>query len=142
VRLITRGGCNWTDRYPWIIEAARKTRQKQLILDGEAVILGVDGISDFDALHSGKHNDEVQLCAFDILAMDGDDLRALPLSMRKATLSSCCQEGRKASSSIVSSAARSALICFGPPAGWCLRHWCRGDEIGRIKRDGRNTGSR
>ena len=56
------------------------------MIDGEAVILGVDGISDFDALHSGRHNEEVQLCAFDVLAMDGDDLRKLPLSMRKANL--------------------------------------------------------
>ena len=45
-----------------------------------------DGISDLNALHSGKHNDEVQLCAFDILALNGDDLRSLPLSMRKAHL--------------------------------------------------------
>jgi len=42
--------------------------------------------SDFSALHSGKHNDEVQLWAFDVLALDGDDLRKLPLSMRKANL--------------------------------------------------------
>jgi len=49
-------------------------------------VLGVDGVSDFDALHSGKHDDEVQLCAFDILADGGDDLRKLPLSMRKANL--------------------------------------------------------
>jgi len=56
------------------------------VIDGEAVILGVDGDSDFNALHSGKHNNEVQLCAFDVLAMDGDDLRSLPLSMRKANL--------------------------------------------------------
>jgi hypothetical protein len=42
---------NWTDRYPWIVEAARKIRQKRFVLDGEAVILGVDGISDFNALH-------------------------------------------------------------------------------------------
>jgi bifunctional non-homologous end joining protein LigD len=53
VRLITRGGYNWTDRFPWIVEAALKNRQKQFIIDGEAVILGVDGISDFNALHSG-----------------------------------------------------------------------------------------
>jgi len=58
VRLITRGGYNWTDRYPWIVEAARKFRQKRFVLDGEAVILGVDGISDFNALHSRKHDDE------------------------------------------------------------------------------------
>jgi bifunctional non-homologous end joining protein LigD len=44
------------------------------------------GYSDFNALHSGKHNDEVQLVAFDLLAMEGDDLRNLPLSMRKANL--------------------------------------------------------
>jgi len=46
----------------------------------------VDGISDFDALHSGKHNEEVHLCAFDILVEGGDDLRKLLLSMRKANL--------------------------------------------------------
>jgi bifunctional non-homologous end joining protein LigD len=55
--------------------SALKNRIKQFVIDGEAVILGVDGISDFNALHSGKHNEEVQLCAFDVLAMDGDDLR-------------------------------------------------------------------
>src|ERR1700741_4172847 len=86
VRLITRGGYDWTKRYPWIVEAALKNRQKRFVIDGEAVILGVDGISDFNALHSGKHSEEVQLCAFDLLAMDGDDLRDLPLSMRKANL--------------------------------------------------------
>jgi bifunctional non-homologous end joining protein LigD len=86
VRLITRGGYDWTKRIPWIAEAALKNRQKRFVIDGEAVILGVDGNSDFKALHSGKHNDEVQLCAFDVLAMDGDDLRNLSLSMRKANL--------------------------------------------------------
>ena len=78
MRLITRGG--------WIGEAALKNRTRQFVIDGEAVILGVDGISDFNALHSGRHNEEVQLCAFDVLAMDGDDLRRLPLSMRKTNL--------------------------------------------------------
>jgi ATP-dependent DNA ligase len=86
VRLITRGGYDWTSRFPWIGEAALKNRVRQFVIDGEAVILGVDGYSDFNALHSGRHNEEVQLCAFDVLAMDGDDLRDLPLSMRKANL--------------------------------------------------------
>jgi ATP-dependent DNA ligase len=86
VRLIIRGGYDWTKRYPWIVEAALKNRQKRFVIDGEAVVLGVDGISDFNALHSGRHNEEVQLCAFDVLAIDGDDLRDLPLSMRKANL--------------------------------------------------------
>jgi ATP-dependent DNA ligase len=46
------------------------------------VVLGVDGIPDFNTLHSRKHDDEVQLYAFDCLALDGKDLRQLPLSMR------------------------------------------------------------
>jgi bifunctional non-homologous end joining protein LigD len=70
--LITRGGYDWTKRYPWIVEAALKNRQKRFVIDGEAVILGVDGISDFNALHSGKHDEDVQLCAFDLLALDGE----------------------------------------------------------------------
>ena len=79
MRLITRGGYHWTKRYPWIVEAALKNREKRFVIDGEAVVLGVDGDSDFDALHSGRHNDEVQLCAFDILFEGDHDLRKLPL---------------------------------------------------------------
>jgi len=86
VRLITKGGYDWTKRFPWIVEAALKNRAKQFVIDGEAVILGVDGRSDFNALHSGKQNGDVQLCAFDVLAAGGEDLRALPLSKRKASL--------------------------------------------------------
>ncbi|MBR0794802.1 DNA ligase [Bradyrhizobium jicamae] len=86
VQLITKGGNDWTKRYPRIVEAALSNRQKQFVIDGEAVTLGVDGISDFDALHAGKHDAEVQLCAFDILALGGEDLRGLPLSMRKTNL--------------------------------------------------------
>src|ERR1700746_1219826 len=86
VRLITRGGYNWTERYPWIVEAALNTRDRQFRLDGEAVVLGVDGVPDFNALHSRKHDEEVQLYAFDIMALDGEDLRKLPLSMRKTNL--------------------------------------------------------
>jgi ATP-dependent DNA ligase len=85
VRLITRGGYNWSDRHPWIVESARKNRHKQFVIDG-AVLLGVNGISDFNALHSRRQDEEVQLYAFDILALDGEDLRSLPLSMRKTNL--------------------------------------------------------
>jgi ATP-dependent DNA ligase len=54
VRLITRGGYNWADRYPWIVEVARKIRQTHFVLDGEAVVLGLTGDADFDALHSRR----------------------------------------------------------------------------------------
>jgi bifunctional non-homologous end joining protein LigD len=82
VRPITRNGYGWSGRFPWIVESALKNRQKQFVIDGEAV----DGVPDFNALHSRQHDDEVQPYAFDILALEGDDLRKLPLSMRKTNL--------------------------------------------------------
>lgn len=86
VRLRTKNGFDWTERYPWVVESALKIRQKRFVLDGEIVVLGVDGISDFDALHSRRHDHEAQFYAFDILAGDGDDYRGLPLSLRKPNL--------------------------------------------------------
>jgi bifunctional non-homologous end joining protein LigD len=50
VRLFTRNGYDWTKRYPLIVEAACRIKTKQFVIDGEAVLLGVDGISDFDGL--------------------------------------------------------------------------------------------
>ena len=86
MRLFTRNGHDWTKRYPLIVEAAQRMRQSQFLLDGEAVLLDLRGISDFDGLMSHKHDDEVQLYAFDVLALDGEDLRKLPLHLRKTNL--------------------------------------------------------
>jgi bifunctional non-homologous end joining protein LigD len=86
VRLFTRNGHDWTSRYPRIVEAALRNRNARFVLDGEAVLLDADGISDFNALHSRKRDAEVQLYSFDCLAADGDDLRRLPLSLRKTNL--------------------------------------------------------
>jgi bifunctional non-homologous end joining protein LigD len=65
VRLLTRNGHDWSGRYPWIVESALKNRTKQFVIDGEAVVLGVNGVSDFQALYSHKHDNGVQLYAFD-----------------------------------------------------------------------------
>ena len=86
VRLYTRNGYDWTDRYPLIVETAHRIRSRQFVLDGEAVLLDLQGLSDFDGLMSRQHDEEVQLYAFDILALDGDDLRKLPLHLRKTNL--------------------------------------------------------
>jgi ATP-dependent DNA ligase len=86
VRLRSKGGLDWTKRFPLIAETARRIRQNQFILDGEVVVLGVDGISDFSALHSGRHDDVAQFYAFDMLAGDGDDYRRLALGLRKTNL--------------------------------------------------------
>ena len=56
VRLFTRNGHDWSDRFPLITEAALRNRNSSFVLDGEAVLLGVDGRSDFNGLHSRKHD--------------------------------------------------------------------------------------
>jgi bifunctional non-homologous end joining protein LigD len=82
----TRNGHDWSDRFPLITEAALRNRHSSFVIDGEAVLLGVDGRSDFNGLHSRRHDDKVQFYAFDIPAEGGEDLRKLPLSMRKTNL--------------------------------------------------------
>src|SRR6478752_3486528 len=86
VRLFTRNGHDWSGRYPLITEAALRVRNTSFVIDGEAVLLGVDGVSDFNGLRSRKHDAEVEFYAFDCLVSDGEDLRKLPLSMRKTNL--------------------------------------------------------
>jgi bifunctional non-homologous end joining protein LigD len=86
VRLLTRRGYDWSDRYPLIVQAALRLRKSSFVIDGEAVVLGSDGISDFDALHQGKRNAEVRLYAFDLLSDDGVDMRDETLQIRKLWL--------------------------------------------------------
>jgi ATP-dependent DNA ligase len=50
VRLFTRNGHDWTGCYPLIVQAALRNRSSSFVIDGEAVLLGIDGISDFKGL--------------------------------------------------------------------------------------------
>jgi bifunctional non-homologous end joining protein LigD len=86
VRLFTRRGYDWTDRYPAIAVAAAKLRARSFTLDGEAVVCGADGVAVFDALHRRRHASDAVLFAFDLLELNGEDLRPLPLGKRKARL--------------------------------------------------------
>src|SRR5580704_5969621 len=86
VRLLTRRGYDWTDRYPAIANAAAKLKARSFTLDGEAVVAGADGIAVFDALHRRGRVTDAILQAFDLLELDGEDLRPLPLNQRKDRL--------------------------------------------------------
>src|SRR4051794_29320458 len=70
---------------PLITEAALRLGKSSFV-DGEAVVLGPDGISDFDPLHGGKRDADVRLYAFDLLADDGVDMRDETLEIRKLWL--------------------------------------------------------
>jgi bifunctional non-homologous end joining protein LigD len=86
VRLFTRRGHDWTERYPGIAAAAAKLRAKSFTLDGEAAVSGADGVAVFEALHRRRAAPDAILHAFDLLELSGKDLRPLPLVARKAML--------------------------------------------------------
>jgi bifunctional non-homologous end joining protein LigD len=86
VRLFTRRGFDWTDRYPAIAAVAAKLRARSFTLDGEAAVSGADGVAVFEALHRRRAAPDAVLHAFDLLELNGKDLRMLPLGARKAKL--------------------------------------------------------
>jgi bifunctional non-homologous end joining protein LigD len=86
VRLFTRRGYDWTDRYPAIARAAARLCARSFTIDGEAAVCGTDGIAIFDALHRRGTVTEAMLYAFDLLELDGVDYRPLPLGKRKERL--------------------------------------------------------
>jgi len=87
VSIITRGGYDWTERYPLIVAGALRLRGS-FVIDGEGVVCGEDGVADFELLHSRKHDRSCFLYAFDMMERSGVDMRSLPLAERKARLRS------------------------------------------------------
>jgi bifunctional non-homologous end joining protein LigD len=84
VRLFTRNGHDWSGRFPLISEAALRNRNSSFVIVGEAVLLDLDGRSDFTAQPQARPRGRVlRLRHID----DGEDVRRLPLSMR-------CLQGR------------------------------------------------
>jgi ATP-dependent DNA ligase len=88
VRLYSRPGNDLTDRFPLMVEALARLRSRSCIIDGEAVACGDDGIPTFDRIRYRRHDASVFLYAFDLIELNGDDLRRDPLAVRKATLAS------------------------------------------------------
>jgi ATP-dependent DNA ligase len=94
VRLYSRSGNDLTGRFPLIVEAIAALSSRTLILDGEAVALDDDGRANFDRLRHRRQDEAVFLYAFDLIELNGDDLRRDPLEVRKATLASLLRAAR------------------------------------------------
>ena len=88
IRLLTKSGHDWASRYPLIVQAVNKLKVRSCLIDGEAVCCNDRGVSSFDKLRHRSHDPEVFLVAFDLLELDGQDLRREPLEVRKQTLAS------------------------------------------------------
>lgn len=88
-RVLTRNGADWSARFTWLAQAALALPISSAILDGEVVATRSDGVSDFSrlqaALASGSP-DALTYMVFDLLYLDGHDLRDVPLVERKGVL--------------------------------------------------------
>ena len=86
--MLTRKGHDWSDRYPSIVRAAVNLRCQSAIIDGEAIVQGGNGVSDFEALPSAMRwrPHSIILYAFDLMHLNGKDLRQQTLSERRSIL--------------------------------------------------------
>jgi bifunctional non-homologous end joining protein LigD len=91
VRVFSRRGNDYTDRVPRIAKALARLRVKSVTLDGEGVVCREDGISDFDKFRAAVGrlgSRDAFLYAFDLLEINGTDLRRDAWEVRRATLAS------------------------------------------------------
>ncbi|MBZ9799426.1 DNA ligase D [Mesorhizobium sp. ES1-4] len=88
-RAFTRRGYDWSHRYKRIVQTAASLRANSAIIDGEAVVLGETGLPDYQALErelGNPRSPRLIFYAFDLLHLNGSDLRQQPLLERKAAL--------------------------------------------------------
>jgi bifunctional non-homologous end joining protein LigD len=86
VRLFTRNGYDFTARFPKITAAVAALPVRSCVVDGEAIVVDRAGLSVFDLLRYRYHDHAAVLCAFDLIELDGYDLRQQPLERRKSAL--------------------------------------------------------
>jgi bifunctional non-homologous end joining protein LigD len=86
VRLYSRPGNDLTARFPLIVDSPARLRSRSCIIDGEAVACGDDGIACFELIRRWDTDDRVFMWAFDLIELNGIDLRSDPLGKRKAKL--------------------------------------------------------
>lgn len=129
-KLFTRSGLDWTDKFgPAISTALSSLPLKDAIIDAELVVEGVGGASDFSALQAdlgAGRTDRLVLYVFDLLYLDGYDLRPVPLIERKAALQTLTQDA----ASIVRYSEH-----FEENGEIVLRHACRMSLEGVVSKD-------
>jgi bifunctional non-homologous end joining protein LigD len=87
VRFYTRNGYDFADRFPQIVEAVSKLNVRSCFIDSEAIVVDGRGLSAFDLLRSWR--------AFDLIELDGKDLRRVPIEQRKQALAGLLHRGAR-----------------------------------------------
>jgi bifunctional non-homologous end joining protein LigD len=85
-RLITRNGKDFSSRFPFIAMAVGKLPVRSCLIDGEAIVCDENGLAVFELIRRHGALASAVHCAFDLLELDGRDLRREPIERRKALL--------------------------------------------------------
>jgi bifunctional non-homologous end joining protein LigD len=97
VKLLTRKGLDWTEKFPTIAKAVAALPAKTALIDGEVTSDDTKGVSSFSLLQQDlkeSRHDRMAYYVFDLLYLDGEDLRKLPLTERKEKLSRLVKRAR------------------------------------------------
>jgi bifunctional non-homologous end joining protein LigD len=86
VQLITRHGNDFTARFPLVASAVAALPARSCLIDGEAIVCDENGLAVFELIRGGGSKTSAVLCAFDLLELDGRDLRRRPIEERKGLL--------------------------------------------------------
>jgi ATP-dependent DNA ligase len=120
VRLLTRNGYDWSDRFPLIAAAAIALKVRSCLIDGEAVACDADGLPIFDRLRYRRDDRRVFLYAFDLVELEGRDLRPnRSRSARRRSPSSWAGPGQACGS--MSTSRNRATSSSGTPASSALK---------------------
>jgi ATP-dependent DNA ligase len=87
VRLITRAGNDFAFRFPVAAAAVAALAAHSFLIDGEMIVTDETGLAVFDLIRRRRHESDAVLVAFDLIELDGKDLRRLPIESRKRMLS-------------------------------------------------------
>ena len=146
VKLLTRKGLDWTKKFPAIAAAVAKLPAKDALIDGELVAEGRDGLSSFSLLQQdlkASRHDRMVFYAFDLLHLDGADLRPLPLAARKNALAALVNghSGREPLRFSESSTNQEQRFS-ATPARWDWKALCQSSPTRHIDQDVAAIGSR
>jgi bifunctional non-homologous end joining protein LigD len=87
VRLFSRNGHDFTSRFPLAAAAVMALPAHSFLIDGEAIVTNDDGLAVFELIRRQRHGGAAVLCAFDLIELEGEDLRRAPIEHRKQKLS-------------------------------------------------------
>jgi bifunctional non-homologous end joining protein LigD len=122
-RVFTRNGLDWSDRYAGIVRAASALPCTSAIIDGEAIVQDDEGASDFAALQTaiGSKSNSIILYAFDLLHLNGEDLRQRELQARREKLAELIAPDAESRIQFSEAFTGSGTDLFKACAEWVLR---------------------